>query len=662
MSRSVLYRFGARRWRRAAVVTAVAAGTAAAIVVGGNVTAAPGSRQASALVSGTHATARPAGPVLVPAPSSAAMPKATPQAWDWRAHRGMGPTRVSGPVTHPGVDHAGGGLERLGHHRSIAMSPAAQAAPVGLDVSAYQPNVSWTAASARGARFAYMKATEGTGYVSPNFGSQYSGSYRAGLIRGSYHFALPDRSSGATQADYFISNGGGWSADGQTLPGALDIEYNPYGAECYGLSQGGMRAWVSSFLAEYRARTARWPVIYSTTDWWTTCTGNYGGFATQAPLWIACYCGSAAKLPAGWSTYTIWQNADSGPFPGDQDVFNGNIDGLQRLAAGAGSNPAVAGTAGAAGTVRVYVRGTARSAYENVLKPNGTWSGFAKLGGVWPANVAALATSTGGVDLFAVGTGGHLTADTLTGSTWSGWKDLGAPSGGLQGVPTAVQDHAGTVRVYVRSANQHLYEIRLPKGGRWSAFANMGGILPGDLKATVVANGYVWIFAVGSNSALYARDLPPGGSWSGWINLGGSTIGVPAVTQDQAGTIRVYVRGANQHLYEIRLTKGGRWSGFANMGGSLPADAAATVVANGYVWVFVVGSNGALFARDLPPGGSWSGWTGLGGGVSGVPAVAQDQGGTIRVYARGSNGHLSEFRLPKGGRWSAASNMGGGLF
>ena len=63
-----------------------------------------------------------------------------------------------------------------------------------------------------------------------------------------------------------------------TLPGALDIEYNPYGAECYGLSLSAMRTWVSSFVNQYHAKTGRWAVVYTTTDWWTTCNGNYSGF------------------------------------------------------------------------------------------------------------------------------------------------------------------------------------------------------------------------------------------------------------------------------------------------------------------------------------------------------------------------------------------------
>ncbi|MBO0883064.1 MAG: hypothetical protein J2P17_22560, partial [Mycobacterium sp.] len=106
----------------------------------------------------------------------------------------------------------------------------------GMDVSSHQGFVNWRRAWRNGARFAYVKATEGTGYRNPYFTQQYEGSYRVGMIRGAYHFARPNISSGARQADFFVAHGGGWSRDGKTLPGALDIEWNPYsGGTCYGL-------------------------------------------------------------------------------------------------------------------------------------------------------------------------------------------------------------------------------------------------------------------------------------------------------------------------------------------------------------------------------------------------------------------------------------------
>jgi GH25 family lysozyme M1 (1,4-beta-N-acetylmuramidase) len=204
----------------------------------------------------------------------------------------------------------------------------------GMDVSSYQGNVDWQTAWNNGARFAYIKATEGTYYTNANFTQQYNGSYNVGMIRGSYHFATPNTTNGATQANYFVDHGGGWSGDGKTLPGALDIEWNPYGAECYGLSAGGMVQWILDFSNTYHARTGVWPVIYTAQQWWADCTGNQGDFTSTNPLWVAKYASSAGTLPYAWGFYTFWQYADSGTFPGDQDLFNGAYDRLQALANG----------------------------------------------------------------------------------------------------------------------------------------------------------------------------------------------------------------------------------------------------------------------------------------------------------------------------------------
>jgi lysozyme len=206
-----------------------------------------------------------------------------------------------------------------------------QAAVYGIDVSGWQGNVDWAGQWNAGKRFAYVKATENTNYTNPYFAQQYNGSYNVGMVRGSYHFATPNTSSGAAQANYFVDHGGGWSRDGRTLPGALDMEYNPYGATCYGLSTGGMVSWVLSFSNQYHARTGRWPVVYTSASWWSQCTGNGGDFTSTNPLWTARYASAPGALPFAWGVYTFWQYSSS---PIDQDVFNGAQDRLVALANG----------------------------------------------------------------------------------------------------------------------------------------------------------------------------------------------------------------------------------------------------------------------------------------------------------------------------------------
>ncbi|MPY97142.1 MAG: lysozyme [Actinophytocola sp.] len=202
----------------------------------------------------------------------------------------------------------------------------------GIDVSGWQKDVDWQHYWDKGKRFAYVKATEGTGYRNPYFTQQYNGSYDVGMIRGAYHFALPDRSSGAAQATYFAERGGGWSSDGKTLPGALDLEYNPYGDTCYGKGKRAMRAWISDFHDTYRERTGRAPVIYTSTNWWNTCVGDDGddhGFEETVPLWVARYADEVGDLPAGWDSHTFWQYSND---PIDQNTFNGTRKQLKALA------------------------------------------------------------------------------------------------------------------------------------------------------------------------------------------------------------------------------------------------------------------------------------------------------------------------------------------
>ncbi|BCL17472.1 GH25 family lysozyme [Micromonospora sagamiensis] len=216
-------------------------------------------------------------------------------------------------------------------------APAQAATTAGIDVSHHQGSINWTSVRDAGVEFAFIKATEGTSYKDPAFNTNYVAAYHAGVVRGAYHFALPDRSSGATQANYLASSGGAWSADSRTLPAALDIEYNPYGPACYGLSQSAMRTWIADFLDTYRARTGRYAVVYTTTNWWTTCTGNWSGPWANHPLWIARWSTSPGTLPAGAPFWSFWQYTSTGRVSGisgdvDRNYFNGDRSRLIALA------------------------------------------------------------------------------------------------------------------------------------------------------------------------------------------------------------------------------------------------------------------------------------------------------------------------------------------
>ncbi|KAL4986700.1 glycoside hydrolase superfamily [Aspergillus falconensis] len=208
----------------------------------------------------------------------------------------------------------------------LALPGLAYAAVQGFDISNYQETVDYKGAYDSGARFVMIKATEGTSFIDPKFNTHYVGATSAGLIRGGYHFAHPDSSSGAAQASYFLKHGGGWTGDGQTLPGMLDLE-----AGCYGLSASAMSSWIKDFGETYKEATGRYPMIYTTTSWWQECTGNDSSFS-EYPLVVARWASSVGALPASWDFHSFWQNADSYEFGGDSEVWNGSEESLKTFA------------------------------------------------------------------------------------------------------------------------------------------------------------------------------------------------------------------------------------------------------------------------------------------------------------------------------------------
>lgn len=228
--------------------------------------------------------------------------------------------------------------------RSLAVT--AHTYTTGIDVSAWQTfNASnWSAMYGAGVRFAYVKATEGTGYVSSQFQEQYNDSYNSGMFHGAYHFANPNASSGAAQANYFADHGGGWTPDGRTLPPAIDLESEAGNSPpCYGLSQAAMVSWILDFSNTMMQRTGRLPAIYSNPSWWSTCTGNTSALAAN-PLfiarWVSDPSGGPGSLPGGWNTFALWQWTDAGSVPNysgsmvsvDMDYFNGSLADMTTFA------------------------------------------------------------------------------------------------------------------------------------------------------------------------------------------------------------------------------------------------------------------------------------------------------------------------------------------
>jgi len=378
---------------------------------------------------------------------------------------------VLAPVSHPDADHMGSTIRAHQPATTVQPQPAAPrmlsltgAQPAGMDVSSLQGNVDWATAAANGATFAYIKATEATGYLNPYLASQYTGAYAAGVIRGTYHFALPDRSTGAAQANYFLSHLGGWSPDGLTLPAMLDMEYNPYGATCYGQSPAQLAAWIADFSNTVNAATGRYPTIYTTTDWWTYCLGNNSSFGATNPLFIASYAATPGVMPPGWGYQSIWQYNDHGILPGDADVFNGSLTQLHAFATGSQSPSTTAAPAPAPAPVPAPQIPAAADPIVARYAQFGFGGGTlgSPVGAQYAVPGGTAQNYTGGRIYYSPATGARI----VRGAILTHYLTLGGPAG-RAGLPStdelATPDGAGRFNHFIGSGGASIYWT--PAGG-----------------------------------------------------------------------------------------------------------------------------------------------------------------------------------------------------
>jgi lysozyme len=214
---------------------------------------------------------------------------------------------------------------------SVSTSDAATARAKGLDVSNWNGAINWTKVANAGYRFAFGKATEGTGYTDATYTTNRNGSEAAGLVFGAYHFARPSGTSLAAatmsaikQANHFLAVAGPQPGE---LPPVLDLE------KTGNLPKQRLLAWTLAWLGQIDARTGVEPFVYTSPLFWK---GNLGDSTAAAAagtgLWIAHWTSnSKPQVPAqNWNGFgwKFWQWTNCVSVPGikhcsDGDRMNG---------------------------------------------------------------------------------------------------------------------------------------------------------------------------------------------------------------------------------------------------------------------------------------------------------------------------------------------------
>ena len=213
---------------------------------------------------------------------------------------------------------ANGGLPRLN-------SPSGERYPVrDVDVSVYQGGIDWKTLAEQDISFAFIKATEGSSSVDPNFCWNYSQARQSGLRIGAYHFFSFD-SNGAAQAENFI---GVVEPFEGMLPPVVDVEL--YGSKkMHPPAREEVTEQLTVLLERLEDHYGLRPVIYATGSAYERyLAGSYAGY----DIWIRNVY-SAPRLKDG-RDWTFWQYTDRGRLDGyageepyiDLNVFNGTAE------------------------------------------------------------------------------------------------------------------------------------------------------------------------------------------------------------------------------------------------------------------------------------------------------------------------------------------------
>ncbi len=233
------------------------------------------------------------------------------------------PGSAASSIAPVGLSPAGGrGPGRRRWPRRDRTRWPASTSPGSSTRSAQYPGgaaIDWSAVAAAGYKFAAVKATEGDYYVNPWAARDVASAKAAGLDVAPYHFAIPNASGGAAQAQFAVEYSGYTAGPADAAADAghrvRPVQRDRPRQRVLRADAAAMTAWLHRVRHHRRTLTGQYPVIYTTADWWDTCTGRSAAFGAD-PMWIAAYGFASPPRPAGWSVWTYWQYTSGGTVPG----------------------------------------------------------------------------------------------------------------------------------------------------------------------------------------------------------------------------------------------------------------------------------------------------------------------------------------------------------
>lgn len=195
--------------------------------------------------------------------------------------------------------------------KTFAINPSNNEIYEGIDVSKWQGTINFEEVANDGIDIVYIKATQGTTYVSPTFEEQYTNAKNNGLKIGFYHYVTARTIEEArNEAQFFASK-----ISGKQIDCKLAMDFEEFG----NLSQEEINAIGLEFVRRLEELTNKPVIIYSNTYAARTI---WNGEITKYPLWVAEYGVSKPRDNGKWNSYVGWQYTNMGNIKG----INGNVD------------------------------------------------------------------------------------------------------------------------------------------------------------------------------------------------------------------------------------------------------------------------------------------------------------------------------------------------
>lgn len=181
----------------------------------------------------------------------------------------------------------------------------------GIDVSHWEGDIDFREVKRAGIRFVYIKASEGTSYIDPDFERNYREARKARLKIGFYHYVTARTiEEGRAEARHFAD-----VIRAKKYNGCPVMDFEVFG----NLTKEQINEISLAFLNELAEETGKRVAIYSDAN---NATNTFDVRLSIYPLWIADYGVSRPDMKNHWNSWAGWQYTDSGRVEG----ISGRVD------------------------------------------------------------------------------------------------------------------------------------------------------------------------------------------------------------------------------------------------------------------------------------------------------------------------------------------------